>query len=219
VLLSLRRQSGCFAIRQLSISVSCSNVEPHCFSQHRAAAPPNKRLKLTGHSSPLSAVVPLGNETRRFQPAGHRGRQLSREPLGGSRNMMRNSLLLAAFAFLACNVTYSEQSSLEVPGEIPGDRLVLAQTIASAVASSDYKSRIQERFPQVSPEQLAGLQIRWNRMAGTQFKDGSTEPFDIISVQCKITLKQSDPTSKEILEFCKSLLQAELDRQLGKAAA
>jgi hypothetical protein len=39
--------------------------------------PPNKRLKLTGHSSPLSAVVPLGNETKRFQPAGHRAGSLA----------------------------------------------------------------------------------------------------------------------------------------------
>ena len=53
---------------------------------------PNKRLKLAGHSSPLSAVVPLGNETRRFQPAGHRGRQLSREPLGGTDSGRGGSL-------------------------------------------------------------------------------------------------------------------------------
>ena len=45
--------------------------------------PPNKRLKLTGHSSLQISVLPSGHETRRFQLPGHRGRQLSREPLGG----------------------------------------------------------------------------------------------------------------------------------------
>jgi hypothetical protein len=45
---------------------------------------PNKRLKLTGHSSPLSTVLLFGIETKRFQLPGHPGRQLSREPLGGS---------------------------------------------------------------------------------------------------------------------------------------
>jgi hypothetical protein len=46
-------------------------------------APPNKRLKLTGHRALQTSVLPFGHETRRFQPPGHRGRQLSREPLGG----------------------------------------------------------------------------------------------------------------------------------------
>jgi hypothetical protein len=36
-----------------------------------------KRLKLTGHSSPLSTMVVLGNETKRFQPAGHRAGSLA----------------------------------------------------------------------------------------------------------------------------------------------
>ena len=77
-------QSGCFAIRQLSISVSCSNVELDCFSQRRAAAPSNKRLKLTGHRALQISVLPFGHETKRFQLTGHRGRQLSREPLDGT---------------------------------------------------------------------------------------------------------------------------------------
>ena len=72
MLLSLIPQSSCFAIRQLNISVSCSNVELDCFSQRRAAAPSNKQLKLTGHSSPLSTVVPLGIETKWSQPSGFR---------------------------------------------------------------------------------------------------------------------------------------------------
>jgi hypothetical protein len=38
---------------------------------------PNKRLKLTGHSSPLSTVEPWGNETKRFQPASHRAGSLA----------------------------------------------------------------------------------------------------------------------------------------------
>ena len=46
-------------------------------------APPNKRLKLTGHRAFQFSVLPFGHETRRFQLPGHRGRQLSREPLGG----------------------------------------------------------------------------------------------------------------------------------------
>ena len=37
----------------------------------RDRALPDERLKLPGHSSPLSIVVLLGHETRRFQPAGH----------------------------------------------------------------------------------------------------------------------------------------------------
>jgi len=77
VLLSPALPFVCFAMRQVSGPVSHSNSEFRCFSQRRAAAPPNKRLKLTGHSSPLSAVVPWGNETRRFQPAGHRAGSLA----------------------------------------------------------------------------------------------------------------------------------------------
>ena len=69
--------SGCFATRELGGPVSCSNSEFRCFRQRRATAPSNKRLKLTGHSSPLSAVVPLGNETKRFQPAGQRAGSLA----------------------------------------------------------------------------------------------------------------------------------------------
>jgi hypothetical protein len=49
-----------------------SNAGNEQFHRIRRGPPPNKRLKPTGHSSPLSAVLPLGNETRRFQPAGHR---------------------------------------------------------------------------------------------------------------------------------------------------
>jgi hypothetical protein len=47
------------------------------------ATPPNKRLKLTGHSSLHVSVLPFGHDTKRFQLPGHLGRQLSREPLGG----------------------------------------------------------------------------------------------------------------------------------------
>jgi organic hydroperoxide reductase OsmC/OhrA len=60
MLLGLTRQSGCFAIRQLSISVSCSNVEFDCFSQRRAAAPSNAlrpKIKFGGASSPSSEDV------------------------------------------------------------------------------------------------------------------------------------------------------------------
>ena len=39
--------------------------------------PPDKWLKLTRHSSPLSTVVRLGDETKRFQPAGHRAGSLA----------------------------------------------------------------------------------------------------------------------------------------------
>ncbi len=47
-------------------------------------APPNKRLKLTGHRALQISVLPSGHETKRFQLLGHLGRQLSREPLGGA---------------------------------------------------------------------------------------------------------------------------------------
>jgi len=41
-------------------------------------SPPNTyEMKLTGHSSPLSTVVLLGDETGRFQPAGHRAGSLA----------------------------------------------------------------------------------------------------------------------------------------------
>jgi hypothetical protein len=53
-------------------------------------APPNKRLKLTRHSSLQISVLPFGHEFKRFQLSGHRGRQLSREPLGGNRAPLRN---------------------------------------------------------------------------------------------------------------------------------
>jgi hypothetical protein len=43
----------------------------------RAGAPSNKRLKLPGRSSLLSTVVLLGNDTKRFQPAGHRAGSLA----------------------------------------------------------------------------------------------------------------------------------------------
>ena len=133
--------------------------------------------------------------------------------------IMRLWLTVVGLSFLACSVTYSEQRSVEIPGENPEDRIAHAQAVASAVASSDYKNQIQRRFPAMLPEQLAGLQIRWNRMAGAEIKEGQTEPFDIISVQCKITLKKRNPSSVEILEFCKSLLEAEVNRRFGKAAA
>jgi hypothetical protein len=45
--------------------------------REHSAAPPNKRLKLTGHSSPLSTVVQLGIETKRFQPTGQRAGSLA----------------------------------------------------------------------------------------------------------------------------------------------
>jgi hypothetical protein len=47
--------------------------------------PPNKRLKLTGHRALQISVLPSGHEIKRFQRPGHQGRQLSREPLGGTR--------------------------------------------------------------------------------------------------------------------------------------
>jgi hypothetical protein len=56
-------------------------------------------------------------------------------------------------------------------------------------------------------------------MIGTQVEAGDAKPFDVISVQCTITLPKLDPSSVEVLEFCKSLLEAELRRQLGNAAA
>jgi hypothetical protein len=62
VLLSPVGQSGCFAIGELSISVSCSNVELDCFSQRRATAPSNKRLKLPGHRALQISVLPSGHE-------------------------------------------------------------------------------------------------------------------------------------------------------------
>ena len=85
--LSPIRPFGCFAIRQLRIPVNCSNVELVCFSQRRAAAPSNKRLKHTRHSSLMPSVLPSGGIIRRFQPPGHLGRQLSREPLDGTSSI------------------------------------------------------------------------------------------------------------------------------------
>jgi hypothetical protein len=49
-------------MRQLSDPVSYSNSEFRCFSQRRAAAPPNKRLKLTGHRALQTSVLPFGHE-------------------------------------------------------------------------------------------------------------------------------------------------------------
>jgi len=72
---------------QLSISVSSSNLELPCLSQRRATAPSNKRLKLTGHRALQISVLPFGHETKRFQRPGHLGRQLSREPLGGTSSI------------------------------------------------------------------------------------------------------------------------------------
>jgi hypothetical protein len=46
--------------------------------------PPNKRLKLTGHRALQISVLPSRHEIMRFQLPGHQGRQLSREPLGGT---------------------------------------------------------------------------------------------------------------------------------------
>jgi hypothetical protein len=46
-------------------------------------APPNKRLKLTGHRALQIFVLPSGHEIKRFQLPGHLGRQLSTQALGG----------------------------------------------------------------------------------------------------------------------------------------
>jgi hypothetical protein len=54
--------------------------------QARREQPPNKRLKLTCHSSLLPPVLLSGGIIRRFQLPSHRGRQLGREPLGVTRS-------------------------------------------------------------------------------------------------------------------------------------
>jgi hypothetical protein len=51
------------------------------------STPPNKRLKLTGHRALQISVLPSGHEIKRFQLPGHLGRQLSREPLGGTSSI------------------------------------------------------------------------------------------------------------------------------------
>jgi len=61
VLLSPTLPFGCFAMRQLSDPASHSNSEFRCFSQRRAAAPSNKRLKLTGHRAFQFSVLPFGH--------------------------------------------------------------------------------------------------------------------------------------------------------------
>ena len=51
-------------------------------------APPNKRLKLTGHRALQISVLPSGHEIKRLQLPGHLGRQLSREPLDGTNQSL-----------------------------------------------------------------------------------------------------------------------------------
>ena len=103
MLLSPVWQSGCFAIPQLSIPASCSSVALDCFSQRRATAPSNKRLKLTGHRALQISVLLSGHETKRFQLPGHLGRQLSRQAVRRRNEVplqYRISLIVSVLAAL-----------------------------------------------------------------------------------------------------------------------
>jgi hypothetical protein len=67
--MSLLSSSACWG--SFPLQLPFSNAGNEQFHRIRRGPQPNKRLKLAGHSSLLSAVVLLSIETKRFQPAGH----------------------------------------------------------------------------------------------------------------------------------------------------
>jgi glutathione S-transferase len=81
--------------------------------------PPNKRLKLTGHRSPLSTVVLLGNETKRVQLAGHRAGSLAASRWAARRALARlPSSSMASITLWGRRSAFNVQKVLWALGEL-----------------------------------------------------------------------------------------------------
>ncbi len=122
--------------------------------------------------------------------------------------MWTSMRMAASVLALACNLPVTEQRGVEVPGDASlGEKVALARRVGESLMRSGLPEKIRARFPGVADDQLGGLEILWTSAAGA-------EGF---SIDCAITLPRARESTATLLEYCRELLESELERVQAEA--
>ena len=106
-------------------------------------------------------------------------------------------LLGGAVCFSGCLQRFStEQRVVELPADNPNASLETAARIGQALVANGLGADIQKQFPNLTPQQLAGIYLTWN--AGVF--QGKTAVFFLTGIRYTGAL----PDAKAVADYCES---------------
>jgi len=130
------------------------------------------------------------------------------------------STVLVLVLAVACTVSYSSQRSVEIPGDSPvAEKLNTAKDIAAQVWNSGIKTRIRERFPELTQEQADGLGLHWNVMTFKSFTGKNREAQTSVVIQCIFSHRGDVKSADQIVQECEKEVKSVLSARFGGAAA
>ena len=128
--------------------------------------------------------------------------------------MQRLLILVATCAVLsACSVSHSkvEQRSVELPKDHPDTSLATADEICRHLASGDLTTKVRERFPQLTDQQLNGIFFR--PMSGT-FSQTRKTTFILAGINYQ---EGTLSDAKAIADYIHSVVRDAVARRFGSA--
>ena len=76
--------------------------------------------------------------------------------------------VLIVSTLLACSRISTVAEGVYIPGDAPVDeKLAIAQAIGKEVWEGGLTQRVHERFPELTPDELAGVFLRWETISVT----------------------------------------------------
>jgi hypothetical protein len=122
-------------------------------------------------------------------------------------------IIFALFALMGCSVNQSVYKRIELPSALPeATQRSIANEVFASLRSKEFASELSQKFPGVTPQQLALTDMRWDVVSSTS----SGRSF-FISFGVKNT--KGFPEAESVVDFAMAHVQRELDRILANARA
>jgi hypothetical protein len=126
-----------------------------------------------------------------------------------TQRAMAAALLWALMVGCIAGKALNYQDSIEVGGTLSVQRkLEIAKSIATQPQYEALKAEIRRRYPNVSPQLLSGLYLRWNLFVPT----GGGPPS--VTVIVGVTYTDDTLDAPSVIAVCRPILEGEVRRRL-----
>ena len=123
--------------------------------------------------------------------------------------------LAALCVLIACSRIYTVAEGVYIPGDAPVDqKLATAQDIGKEVWEGGITQRVHERFPELTPDELSGVFLRWETISVTPVTSES-QPTTGVRIRAGIQHRGTVKNARAIAKLCADTVAEAIRRRTG----
>jgi hypothetical protein len=125
-------------------------------------------------------------------------------------------LIVAINLVASCTRISTVSEGIYIPGDASvAEKQILAEQIGSRVWESGLQEKVKKAYPDLNPEQLKGIFIRWETITVSTISGEDEQPSTGVRILTGVQYQGKLDNDSEIASFCGDIVQQAVSEHFG----